>query len=183
MSATPHPAVAVLPATFDPITFGHLDIIERASRLFERVVVGVAAERAKQLLFTVEERVQMIEEAVTAAGLMNVRVRPYHRLTVDLAREEGARVIVRGLRAISDFEWELQLASMNQQLAPEIETVLLMASSRYSFLSSTIVREIAKYGGDVQEFIPPAVARRLAERLRGAAAVEIRGPARPDAFA
>jgi len=158
---------AVYPATFDPPTFGHLDIVRRAARLFDRVVAAVYADPTnKRLLFSVEERVEMLREAVAEAALTNVTVRAYTGLTVELARAEGAIALVRGLRVISDFDWEFQLASMNQQLAPEIETVALMASSKFYYLSSTIVKEIAKLGGDVREWVPEGVARRLEERFR-----------------
>ncbi len=158
--------VAVCVGTFDPPTNGHLETIERAARLFDEVIVAVyAAPANKQPLFTVDERKAMLEAAVAEYGLANVRVRSYTGLTVELAREEGAIAIVKGMRAVSDFDYEFQMAHMNAQLAPEIETVMIMASAEYSFLSSTLVREVAKLGGDVRRWVPRAVAERLRERF------------------
>ena len=158
------PLTAVYPATFDPPTNGHLDIVRRAARLFDQVIVAVYAEPTKAVWFTAEERVAMLREALDAEHLANVEVRPYHGLTVALAREVGANVLVRGLRAVSDFEWEFQLASMNEQMAPDIETVLMMAGTQHFFLSSTVVKEIAAAGGAVAAWVPAAVVQVLAAR-------------------
>ena len=150
------------PGTFDPPTNGHLEIVRRAARVFDEVVVAVYATPNKQTLFDADERLALMEAAVRELGLPNVRVRPYaHRLTVDLAREEGAVALVKGLRAVSDFDYELQMSHMNEQLAPEISTVAILASAEWSFLSSTIVREVAKFGEDVSKWVPAAVAERL----------------------
>ncbi len=158
--------VALFPATFDPPTLGHMETVARSARLFDEVVVAVYAEPSKPTLFTVDERVALVEAAVQELGLSNVRVRAYAmQLTVELAREVGASAVVRGLRAVSDFDYELQLAHANKVLAPDIETVVLLASTRYSFLSSTIVREVARLGGDVGAWVPRAVATRLADRF------------------
>jgi pantetheine-phosphate adenylyltransferase len=154
--------VAVCPGTYDPVTNGHLDIIQRAAGLFDRVVVGVVRQpRHKQTMFTLEERISFVEE--TLDGLPHVAVAGFSDLVVEFARLHGARAIVKGLRAISDFEWEFQMNNLNRGLAPEIETLYLMSAPQYSFLSSRGVREIASFGGPVDEHVPPAVARRLSE--------------------
>ena len=154
--------VAVCPGTYDPVTNGHLDIIRRAAGLFDRVVVGVVRQpRHKQTMFTLEERISFVEE--TLDGLPHVEVAGFSDLVVEFARLYGARAIVKGLRAISDFEWEFQMNNLNRGLAPEIETLYLMSAPQYSFLSSRGVREIASFGGPVDEYVPPAVARRLSE--------------------
>jgi pantetheine-phosphate adenylyltransferase len=154
--------VAVCPGTYDPVTVGHLDIIERTAEVFDRVVVGVVrAPRHKQTLFPLEERIRFIEESL--GGRDTVTVAGFSNLVVDFAREHGARAIVKGLRAVSDFEWELQMNQLNRGLAPEIETLYMMSSPKYSFLSSRGVREIASFGGPVAEYVPEQVARRLAE--------------------
>lgn len=151
--------IAAYPAAFDPITNGHIDIATRASRIFERVVVGVYDRPSKTLLFSTEERVEMVKQAL--AHLPNVTVERYDDLTVAFARKHGATVIVRGLRALSDFEWELQLALTNRKLAPDIDTICLMASQEYSFLSSSVVKEIGLLGGDIDEMVPPHVVAAL----------------------
>jgi pantetheine-phosphate adenylyltransferase len=154
--------VAVCPGTYDPVTVGHLDIIRRTAQLFDRVVVGVVrAPRHKQTMFPLEERIGFIEESLDDVG--NVEVVGFSELVVDFAREHGAHAIVKGLRAVSDFEWEFQMNHLNRGLAPDIETIYLMSSPRYSFLSSRGVREIASFGGPVAEYVPEQVARRLAE--------------------
>ena len=154
--------VAVCPGTYDPVTAGHLDIIERAAEVFDRVVVGVVrAPRHKQTMFSLEERIGFIEQSLQ--GSANTEVVGFSELVVDFAREHGAHAIVKGLRAVSDFEWEFQMNHLNRGLAPEIETIYLMSSPRYSFLSSRGVREIASFGGPVAEYVPEQVARRLAE--------------------
>jgi len=154
--------VAVCPGTYDPVTAGHLDIIERTAAVFDRVVVGVVrAPRHKQTMFPLDERIAFIEQSV--AALDNVTVEPFASLVVEFAREHGARSIVKGLRAVSDFEWEFQMNHLNRGLASEIETLYMMSSPKYSFLSSRGVREIASFGGPVAEYVPEQVARRLAE--------------------
>jgi len=154
--------VAVCPGTYDPVTVGHLDIIERTAEVFDRVVVGVVrAPRHKQTMFTLEERIAFLEESLQ--GRETVTVEPFANLVVDFAREHGARAIVKGLRAVSDFEWEFQMNHLNRGLDPEIETLYMMSSPKYSFLSSRGVREIASFGGRVAEYVPEQVARRLAE--------------------
>jgi pantetheine-phosphate adenylyltransferase len=155
---------AVYPGTFDPITNGHSDIIARASRLFSKVVVAVAANPGKQPVFELNERVKLAREALS--DLPNVEVREFDTLLVDFARESGAAVILRGLRAVSDFEYEFQLAGMNRRLAPDVETMFLTPAEKFSYISSSLVREIAALGGDVTEFVNPAVAAALAEKVR-----------------
>ncbi len=156
-------AIAVYPGSFDPIHMGHVDITRRASQLFEHVYFAIYARPLKNILFSVEERRALAEEAL--ADLENVSVITYTDLTVDLVRRLGANVIVRGLRAISDFEWELQLALTNRELAPEVETVCLMARVEYAFLSSTIVKDVARHHGDVSRMVTPNVARALQARF------------------
>jgi len=146
---------AVYPGSFDPVTSGHYDIIVRASRLFERLIVAVAPNPAKQPLFTVEERMKMLQEV--CASLPNVQVECFEGLLVDFAVERGAQVIVKGLRAVSDFEYELQMALTNRRLRPQVETIFMMTNSEYVFLSSSIVKEIARLGGNVQGLVPKAV--------------------------
>ena len=153
---------AIYPGTFDPITHGHADIVRRASRLFGRVVVAVAESPKKEPSFSLDDRVLLAREAL--ADLTNVEVRGFDMLLARFAREQGATVILRGLRAVSDFEHEFQLAAMNRQLAPEVETMFLTPAEEYSFVSSSLVREIARLGGDVSKFVSPAVVRALAER-------------------
>jgi len=155
---------AIYPGTYDPVTMGHLDVIERAAAIFDRVVVGVVgAPRHKETLFSLDERVAFLKEALTE--LDNVEVDVFSELVVEFARRWEARVIVKGLRVISDFEWEFQMNQLNRHLAPEIETVYVMASPQVSFVSSSGVKEIAAFGGKVDELVPEAVARRLAEKF------------------
>ncbi len=155
---------AVYPGTFDPITNGHADVAGRASRMFHRVIVAVAANPAKNPFFSVEERVEFAR--LTFADFANVEVHSFDCLLVDYARQHGAGAILRGLRAVSDFEFEVQLSGMNRRLAPEIETVFIAAAQDYGFVSSSLVREIASLGGDVSEFVSPAVNEALLARLR-----------------
>lgn len=158
--------VAVCPGTYDPVTEGHLDIIRRAAGLFDRVVVGVVAQSPrKDTLFDAEERVSFLEESLANAQ-GNIEVEIFDTLLVDFARKWQARALVKGLRAISDFEYEFQMAQLNRKLAPDLETVYLMASPEYSFLSSSGVKEIAKYGGKVDDLVPPVVAGRFAELFK-----------------
>jgi pantetheine-phosphate adenylyltransferase len=154
---------AVYPGTFDPITNGHTDVIERASRMFQRVVISVAANPGKAPFFTLDERVAFADAVFV--GHDNVLVRSFDGLLVDYARRQGAGVILRGLRAVSDFEFEVQLSGMNRRLAPEIETLFISAAQEYGFVSSSLVREIASLGGDVTEFVHPDVKRALDHRF------------------
>jgi pantetheine-phosphate adenylyltransferase len=153
---------AIYPGTYDPVTFGHVDVIERAASIFDRVVVGVVREPThKSPMFTVEERVAFLEDALT--HLDNVVVDVFAELVVDFAHRWDAKVIVKGLRVVSDFEWEFQMNQLNRTLAPEIETVYVMASPQVSFVSSSGVKEIASFGGRVEELVPEGVARRFKE--------------------
>lgn len=156
--------MAIYPGSFDPVTSGHYDIIVRASRLFEELIVAVAPNPAKQPLFTVEERVKILQEV--CASLPNVQVESFEGLLVDFAKERGAQVIVKGLRAVSDFDYELQMALTNRRLCPQVETIFMMTSSEYVFLSSSIVKEIARLGGSVQGLVPKAVEPYLYRKLR-----------------
>jgi pantetheine-phosphate adenylyltransferase len=155
--------IAIYPGTFDPVTRGHIDVVERASKMFDRVVIGVADSPAKQPFFDLSERLDMLQTVF--ADRENVLVKPFSGLLIDFARDCDAGIIVRGLRAISDFEYEVQLAGMNRSLAPEIETVFLTAAQRYAFVSSSLVREIARLDGDVSEFLHPEVMTRLSAKL------------------
>jgi pantetheine-phosphate adenylyltransferase len=154
---------ALYPGTFDPITRGHMDITERAAKLFDRVVVGVYDTPNKSLLFDTKARVDLAHEAL--AHMQNVEVRPYSGLTVAFAAEVGACAVVRGLRAYSDFENELQMAHQNRRMRPELETICLMTSLEYSFLSSTLLKDIARYGGEVSTLVPQNVERALRGRF------------------
>ena len=158
----------LVPGTFDPITCGHVEVIERASRLFDQVVVGVAASRNKKgvgTLFTLEERVDLACKAV--AGLNNVEVMPFECLLVDFAREIGATALVKGLRATTDFEYEFQQAGLNYRLAPELETIFVTASPDYTYISSSIVKEISSFGGDLKGMVPACVEQALKEKIGG----------------
>jgi pantetheine-phosphate adenylyltransferase len=161
----PDPRIAVCPGSYDPITHGHVDVITRASQMFDELIVAVvnASVRKSNSLFSAEERIGFIEAATAHLG--NVRVEPFSNLVVEFARERGAKAIVKGLRAISDFEYELEMNQLNRQLASDIESIYLMASPQYSFLSSSGVKEIATFGGDVSDLVPEPVARRLKEAL------------------
>jgi pantetheine-phosphate adenylyltransferase len=154
---------AVCPGSFDPVTNGHLDIVGRASRLYDEVVVAVLVNESKQGLFTIDERLDMLREVVKPYG--NVRVEAFQGLLVDFCRAQGASVIVKGLRAVSDFDYELQMAQMNIGLAG-VETLFMPTNPQHSFLSSSLVKDVAKWGGDVTAHVPEVVARRLADRLR-----------------
>ena len=159
------PRIAVCPGSYDPVTNGHLDVIGRAARVFDKVVVGVVNNpvRKQATLFTAEERRKFIEEATAELG--NVEVGIMSNLLVDFAKEKGASAVVKGLRAISDFEYEFEMNQLNRKLAPEIESMYIFASPNYSFLSSTGVKEIATFGGDIGDLVPAPVAKALAERL------------------
>jgi pantetheine-phosphate adenylyltransferase len=161
----PDNRIAICPGTFDPVTYGHLDVIGRASAMYEEVVVAVVnlPWRKGKTVFTAEERVQFVRNATRE--MKNVSVEPFSILLVDMARQRGAMAIVKGLRAISDFEYELELNQLNRTQAPEIESVYLMASAKYSFLSSSGVKELATFGGDIDELVPAEVASALKERL------------------
>ncbi len=157
-----HPVVAICPGSYDPVTYGHVDIIRRAAEIFDRVVVGVVRDPShKATMFTVEERVAFLEEALAETGVANIQVDVFAELVVEFARKHGAKTMVKGLRVISDFEWEFQMNHLNRTLAPEVETLYVMASPQYSFVSSSGVKEIASFGGAVDELVPPAVARRF----------------------
>jgi pantetheine-phosphate adenylyltransferase len=161
----PDNRVAICPGTFDPVTNGHLDVIGRASAMYDEVVVGVVnlPWRKGRTVFTADERVRFVENATR--GLANVVVEPFSTLLVEFARERGAMTIIKGLRAISDFEYELEMNQLNRRQAPEIESVYLMASAKYSFLSSSGVKELATFGGDIDDLVPNEVADALKERL------------------
>lgn len=151
---------AIFPASFDPITNGHLDLATRASRLFDELVVAVYDKPAKKLLFSLEDRVELAR--ASTAHLSNVRVEPFSGLMVEFAHRIGAGVVVRGMRSASDFDAEYQQATANREMAPDLEIVLLMGHNKWSFISSTLIKEIASLGGDVSSFVPPPVAERLA---------------------
>ena len=151
------------PGTFDPITLGHEDLVRRASRLFDKVVVAIAANPAKEPMFTLEERVELVSSSL--ADIDNVEVSGYEGLTVDFARENGLGVILRGLRAVSDFEYEFQLANMNRHLDANVETAFLTPTETYNFISSSLVREICALGGDISEFVSPIVFEALTRRV------------------
>ena len=157
---------AVYPGTFDPMTLGHEDLMRRASRLFERLIVAVAAGHHKRAMFSIDERLEMAQDL--SRKYPNVEVLTYRGLLRDFVVENGGKVVVRGLRAVSDFEYEFQMAGMNRQLMPEVETLFLTPSDQYQFISSTFVREIAMLGGEVSQFVSPSVNQRLKERTREA---------------
>src|SRR5450631_3256787 len=154
----------VYPGTFDPFTKGHEDLVRRAAKLFDRVVVGIADSESKRPMFTAAERIAMTREVLT--GYPNVEVLGFSGLLMDFVHSIGASVIVRGLRAVSDFEYEFQMAGMNRNLYPDVETVFLTPGEQYMFISATMVREIALLGGDVSKFVQPSVQRRLAEKVQ-----------------
>ena len=155
--------LAVYPGSFDPITNGHLDIATRAARLFEKLIIGVYDTPAKNLMFNTQERVELVRQSIV--HLSNVEVRPFTGLTVDFAKQIGARAIVRGLRALTDFEGEFEMAMMNKKLSPDLELVCLMASLQYQFLSSSLLKEVAKLEGCIQSLVPLHVAKALHKKL------------------
>lgn len=155
---------AIYPGTFDPITNGHSDLIQRACRLFDRVIVAVAANPKKAPLFNLDERVALAREVL--AGMEKVEVCGFDSLLADFAREQGAAVILRGLRAVSDFEYEFQLAGMNRRLAPGVETIFLTPAEKYTFISSSLVKEVASLGGDIEDFVDAKVKAALNNRMR-----------------
>ncbi len=166
MDFPPRRIVAIYPGSFDPITNGHLDLIRRGARLFDRLIVAVLRNEAKQPLFSAEERTEMLREAVT--GLTNVSVDSFDGLLVEYATAQRATVLLRGIRAVSDYEYELQMALMNRRLQPEIETVCLMSGDAFSFISSRLVKEVISLGGNISGLVPSAVEERLKLRLRRA---------------
>ena len=161
----PDNRIAICPGSYDPVTYGHLDVISRASAIFEHVIVAVVnlPIRKGKTLFTADERVRFVENATRELG--NVTVETFSNLVVDFAHERGAKAILKGLRAISDFEYELEMNQLNRQQAPDVESVYLMASARYSFLRSSSVKELATFGGDIDGLVPPEVALRLKQEL------------------
>ena len=160
--------VAVYPGSFDPVTLGHYDIIERTSKIMDRVIIGVLQNKSKTPLFSAQERVNMLKEVTK--GLNNVEVRSFDGLLIDFARDCGATVVVRGLRAVTDFEYELQLAQTNRVIAPEIDTLFLNTNLKYSYLSSSVVKEIAEFGGDISMFLHPQIADKVKAKFAQAKA-------------
>ena len=156
-------SVAVYPGTFDPLTSGHEDLVKRAASLFDRVIIGVAESRTKRPMFSLAERVEIAREVLT--GYPNVEIHGFDCLLMDFMRQHGASVIMRGLRAVSDFEFEFQLASMNRRLNPQIESIFLTPAEQYAFISSSLVREVAKLGGNIAPFVHPKVEAALAAKF------------------
>jgi pantetheine-phosphate adenylyltransferase len=154
---------AIYPGTFDPITFGHVDIVSRAVPMFDELILAVAGSTSKNTVFSVDERVELAAEVLSR--FPNVRIMKFNGLMVDFAKKNGASIILRGLRAVSDFEYEFQLAGMNRKLMPEADTIFLPTSEKFSYISSSLVREIAKHGGEIGEFVPPGVKEVLIKRL------------------
>src|ERR1700722_265374 len=162
--------IGLYPGTFDPVTNGHIDVIARAARLLDKLVVGVSINTGKGPMFTLEERVELVEAEIASIADKNgmlIEVMPFDTLLVEFARKVGASMIVRGLRAVSDFDYEIQMAGMNYRMAPDVETVFLMASERHQFIASRLVKEVAKMGGDISSFVPPLTLERVLKRLRG----------------
>ncbi len=155
---------AIYPGSFDPVTLGHFDIIKRSSEIFDRIIVGVLCNNAKSPLFSTEERVKMLKEVTSE--LPNVEVQSFDGLLIDFMRKNHAKVIVRGLRAITDFEYELQLAQMNRVIEPEIDTLFLTTNLKYAYLSSSMAKEVAMYGGDISEFLDPVIAKYVREKYQ-----------------
>lgn len=163
MATKPRSVIAIYPGSFDPITNGHLDLIERGSKLVDRLIVAILRNESKQPLFTVEERIEMLKEVGEAYP--NVEVDSFHGLLVDYARERQATVLLRGIRAISDYVEELQMALMNRRLNPDVETIFMMSQEAYSFISSRLVKEVASLGGNISGLVPPSVEVRLRNRI------------------
>jgi pantetheine-phosphate adenylyltransferase len=155
--------IAVYPGSFDPVTNGHLDLIERGSKIFQRLIVSVLRNQEKEPMFEIEERLEMLRQ--TTSAWPNVEVDAFNGLLADYARHKEARVILRGIRAVSDYEYELQMALMNRKLAPQVETVFMLPAEAYSFLSSRLVREVARLGGSLRGLVPPSVEQRLKKRF------------------
>lgn len=165
-----HRRVGLYPGTFDPVTNGHIDVIGRAARLLDKLVVGVAMNPGKSPLLSLDERVELVQAEIATIASHNgivIEVVPFDTLLIDFARKIGASMIVRGLRAVSDFDYEFQMAGMNYRMAPDIETVFLMASERHQFIASRLVKEVAVLGGDISSFVPPLTLRRVLQRIRG----------------
>jgi pantetheine-phosphate adenylyltransferase len=163
------PRIGLYPGTFDPVTNGHLDVIARAARLLDKLVVGVAVNTGKGPLFTLEERVDLVRAEIASMIARNgviIEVVPFQGLLIQFARDIGAGMIVRGLRAVTDFDYEFQMAGMNYRMAPDIETVFLMASERHQFIASRLVKEVAMLGGDISSFVPPLTLERVLQRIR-----------------
>jgi pantetheine-phosphate adenylyltransferase len=161
--------IGLYPGTFDPVTNGHLDVIARAARLVDKLVVGVSISAGKGPMFTLHERVELVEAEIASIADKNgmvIEVLPFDTLTIDFARKTGASMIVRGLRAVADFDYEMQMAGMNYRMAPDIETVFLMASERHQFLASRLVKEVAMLGGDITSFVPALTLDRVLRRIR-----------------
>ena len=161
--------IGVYPGTFDPLTNGHMDVIARAARLLDKLVVGVAVNSGKAPLFSLEERVELVQAEMASIANKNgtvIEVRPFQGLLIDFAREQGASMIVRGLRVVADFDYEFQMAGMNYRMAPDIETVFLMASERHQFIASRLVKEVAALGGDITSFVPKLTLERTMLRMR-----------------
>ncbi|MGB0636481.1 MAG: pantetheine-phosphate adenylyltransferase [Gammaproteobacteria bacterium] len=155
--------IAIYPGTFDPITLGHVDIVVRASPMFDQVILAVAGSTSKNTIFSVEERIELASKVLEK--IQNVKIIQFNGLMVDCAKENNASVILRGLRAVSDFEYEFQLAGMNRKLMPEADTIFLPTSEKYTYISSSLVREIAKFGGDITDFVPKVVKNVLIDKL------------------
>lgn len=154
--------IGIYPGSFDPVTLGHLDIIERSSKLVDQLIIGVLVNSSKSPLFSDLERVELLKEAT--AHLSNVEIVSYNGLLVDFAKERNADVLIRGLRAVTDFEYELQLAQTNKKLYPQVETIFLATNVNYAYLSSSVVREIAKYGGDIKQFVPESIVQSVYDK-------------------
>jgi len=155
--------IAIYPGTFDPVTFGHLDVLERAEKLFEKVIISVAVKSSKKTLFSTEERLELIKNA--ACNISNIEIDSFEGLLVNYAEKKNAGAIIRGLRAISDFEFEFQMALTNRKISSKVETVFLMPNEKYSYISSTLVKEISAYGGDVSSFVPENVSKMLKKKF------------------
>jgi pantetheine-phosphate adenylyltransferase len=155
--------IAIYPGSFDPVTFGHIDITERGLKLFDRIIVAILYNPAKQSLFTIDERLEMLHESMS--GIKNIEFDTFDGLLVDYAQQRGAHAILRGMRAVSDFEYEFQLALMNRKLNRDVETVFFMTGLRWIFTSSSIIKEAARFGGDVADMVPPGVNKRLKEKF------------------
>ncbi len=155
--------IAIYPGTFDPVTFGHIDIIKTASKMFNQVFVAIASNTGKEPFFEAEERQQFLKQAT--ASLDNVKIETFDGLIVNYARKKSAKAIIRGIRAVSDFDYEFQMALANRKLEPEINTVFIMPSEEHFYLSSRLIKEIAQFGGDVRRFVPPFVVKRLREKI------------------